>query len=162
MRKLLTMAVAALLTACSSIDCPVQTQVTTQYVICDHDGEALELTGELTVTSTRKDGSDVTLLNLVTGISAFSLPVSYSHPEDELVFCFTSNLGADTLAIDTVWVKKDDFPHFESVECSASFFHELTSVRHTHNIIDSLVILNRSVTYDQTTTHFRLVPKTDD
>jgi hypothetical protein len=32
-------------------------------------------------------------------------------------------------------------------------------VQYTRHYIDSLVLLNKSVTYDQTTVHFRLVPK---
>jgi hypothetical protein len=33
-------------------------------------------------------------------------------------------------------------------------------VRHTHHYIDSLVINNPEVTYDQKSVHFRLYPKT--
>jgi hypothetical protein len=33
-------------------------------------------------------------------------------------------------------------------------------VRHTHHAIDSLVIVNTSVTYDVQTVHFYLYPKT--
>jgi hypothetical protein len=61
-----------------------------------------------------------------------------------------------------VWLKKDDYPHFESVDCNAAFFHEITDVRHTQHYIDSLVLLYRSVNYDQTNIHFRLVPKSND
>jgi hypothetical protein len=59
-------------------------------------------------------------------------------------------------------LKKEDYPHFESVDCNAAFFHEITDVRHTRHYIDSLVLLNRSVNYDQTNIHFRLVPKRND
>jgi hypothetical protein len=59
-------------------------------------------------------------------------------------------------------LKKDDYPHFESVDCNAAFFHEITDVRHTQHYIDSLVLLYRSVNYDQTNIHFRLVPKSSD
>jgi hypothetical protein len=64
--------------------------------------------------------------------------------------------------VDTVWIKKDDIPHFESVDCNPAFFHTITDVRYSRNYIDSLVLLNRSVTYDQETVHFRLVPKSSD
>ena len=97
------------------------------------------------------------ILNKLTDESAFSLPISHSHPEDILFFCFKDSVK---LVVDTVWIKKDDIPHFESVDCSASFFHELTDVRHTHNAIDSLVLVNTSVTYDDKTIHFYLYPKT--
>lgn len=162
MRRWLFLILAGCLAACSSIDCPVQTKVETHYYIYDKEGNALKLTDTMTVASRRSDGTDTILYNLGIDISDFSLPVSYSHPEDILVFTF-SNVNNDSLhAVDTVWIKKDDIPHFESVDCSAMFFHRLTSIRHTRNYIDSLVITNPSVTYDQTTEHIRLVPKSSD
>ena len=161
MKRLPLFLLVLLAVACSSIDCPVQNIVSVQYTICDHNGKEYQLENYLTIYSERSDGSDTTLLNLVTGISDFSLPISYSHPEDILVFVFAeSNFTA--MGSDTVWIKKQDIPHFESVDCSAAFFHEITDVRHTRHFIDSLVLLNKSVTYDQTTVHFRLVPKSND
>lgn len=145
-----------IMSSCSSIDCPVQNIVSVQYEIRDKAGTALSITDSLSVISERLDGQYVSLNRLINK-SAFSLPISYSHPEDVLFFCFTNS---DTILVDTVWIKKDDIPHFESVDCSAAFFHELTNVRHTHNAIDSLVLINTSVTYDVQTVHFYLYPKT--
>ena len=142
-----------------------------QYEIRDKTGAALSIKDSLTVVTTRQDGYDVlvdittyddnktTVLNRLVDRSDFSLPISYSHPEDVLYFCFKDSVKT---VVDTVWIKKDDIPHFESVDCSASFFHELKGVRFTRNAIDSLVLLNKSVTYDQETVHFRLVPKSSD
>ena len=166
---LFTSLTLSVISSCSSIDCPVQNTVSVQYEIRDKAGNALPLTDTLSIVTTRKDGKDILLditthfsdkdviLNRLTGESAFSLPISYSHPEDILYFCFSDS--AKTL-VDTVWIKKDDIPRFESVDCSAAFFHELTNVRHTHNAIDSLVLINTSVTYDVQTVHFYLYPKT--
>lgn len=171
MRKFLFVIVAVWLAACSSIDCPVQNIVSVQYEIRDKAGAALSIKDTLSVVTTRLDGSNVLLdittlldgknviLNKLIDKSAFSLPISYSHPEDVLFFCFTDTVKT---VVDTVWIEKDDIPHFESVDCSASFFHELKGVRFTRNAIDSLVLLNKSVTYDQETVHFRLVPKSSD
>ena len=154
--QLLTCLSLLVMSSCSSIDCPVQNVVSVQYEIRDKAGEALSITDSLSVISERKDGQYVSL-NRFIGKSAFSLPISYSHPEDVLFFCFKDSVKT---LVDTVWIKKDDIPHFESVDCSAAFFHELTNVRHTHNAIDSLVIVNTSVTYDVNTVHFYLYPKT--
>ena len=171
MRKLLFFFVVVWLTACSSIDCPVQNIVSVQYEIRDKAGDALSIKDTLSVITTRLDGSNILLditthlngqdviLNRLIDKSAFSLPISYSHPEDILFFCFTDT--AKTV-VDTVWIKKDDIPHFESVDCSAAFFHRLTDVRCTHNYIDSLVLIEPSVDYDQTTVHFHLYPKVSD
>ena len=147
-----------LFTSCSSIDCPVNSLVLTQYQFTNSDGLALSLLDTLTVSTARKDGSD-TLFNKGTNISKFYLPISYSHPEDELVLHF----DGDSLHLtDTLWVKKDDIPHFESVDCNASFFHRLTDVRCTHNLLDSVVIINPSVTNDETVVHVHIYPKVGD
>ena len=160
---------SVVISSCSTIDCPVQNTVSVQYEIRDKAGAALSLKDSLSVVTTIADGKNIeldittrdenktTILNRLTGRSSFSLPISYSHPEDILYFCFKDS--AKTV-IDTVWIKKDDIPHFESVDCAAAFFHELTGVRHTHNAIDSLVLINTSVDYDVQTVHFYLYPKT--
>ena len=154
MRKgILFIILTAAIAACSSINCPVQTIVSVQYGIRDAEGEAT-LTDTLWVLTERSDGSDTLLLNRGVGIKSFSLPVSYSHPEDVLLFVVADTSGVYTL--DTVWVKKDDIPHFESVDCSAHFFHRLTAVRSTHEGIDSITIVNPNVDYDTNTTHLHI------
>ena len=146
-----------LLTACSSIDCPVNSIVETIYKVYDGEGNELVLSDSLTVTSVRKDGQDV-VLNRLTGKSTFNLPISYSHPEDVFYFHF-SNTTDSLLVTNTIWIKKDDYPHFESVDCNSIFFHTLTGIRYTHHYIDSIVIKNPSVTYDYETVHLYLYPK---
>ena len=126
----------SLITSCSSINCPVENTVAMHYAILN------------------SDGTDTLVLNSLTGTSTFSLPVSYSHPEDVLVFYMADRLGIETL--DTVWIKKDDIPHFESVDCAAHFFHHITDVRCTHEGIDSIVINNRTVDYNSTVTHLNI------
>jgi hypothetical protein len=153
------MLTAFLVADCSSIDCPVENTVRTYYNICNSDGSELKIDEGLSVTSKRRDGTDTLLLNMQTGISKFSLPVSYSHPEDILIFAYSSKLGDIVYARDTVWVKKDDIPHFESVDCNASFFHNITAVRSTQHAIDSIRINNPSVTYDSSPEHFHLYLK---
>ena len=55
---------------------------------------------------------------------------------------------------DTVTVKKENYSHFESVDCGPSFFHTITDVKTTHNYIDSIVINNKEVNYDASKAHF--------
>ena len=157
MRKMFLFFVVVWLTACSTIDCPVENTVSVQYEIRDKAGKELSITDSLSIVSIRQDG-DYVVLNRLSDKSSFSIPISYAYPEDVLYFCF-KNLDNDSIVVDTVCIEKDDFPHFESVDCNASFFHEITNVQYTRHYIDSLVLLNKSVTYDQTTVHFRLVPK---
>ena len=96
---------------------------------------------------------DSVLLNKAVGVVGFSLPVSQDHPVDEFYFNF---FGKDYNITDTVWIEKDDIPHFESIECKATFFHELKAVSFTEHVIDSLVIKKAFVDYDYKTTHINI------
>ena len=158
MKRLSYLLLGALMVACSSVDCPVDSTVATLYQVRNSDGTELTLSDTVTVSMTRADGTD-TLFNKGIGISSFSLPISYSHPEDVLVFRFDNNNNDSLHVVDTVWIKKDDYPHFESVDCNTTYFHTITDVRFTRNYIDSIVINNPSVTYDSQTVHFYLYPK---
>ncbi len=171
MRKIVVILFVALIAACTSIDCPVQNSVLTVYNVMNADGTAKALdTDTLWVWSTRADGTDTVitthrennlLLNCYFGTSAnsFLLPISYTQPEDVLYFLIRD--ADHNIFLDTVRIKKDDRPHFESVDCQASYFHTLTAVATTHNIIDSIVIKNPDVTYDQTNAHFYIYFKTE-
>jgi len=146
------------LVACSSIDCPVQNTVAVYYGVkqYDADGELVAdtLTDTLWVWTQQSDGTDVLLLNRLVDKTAFSLPISHQHPEDVLLFAIADSTHVWTL--DTVWLKKDDIPHFESVDCSAFFFHVLTDVRYTHEGIDSIVISNPSVSFSTDVTNLNI------
>lgn len=146
--------------ACSTIDCPVQNTVHAVYGLYSADEQLDTLRDTMYVVTRRKDGKDTLLFNAGIGLTTFQLPVSYSHPEDTLYFLFVN--GPDYRLRDTVLIKKDDIPHFESVDCNASFFHRLTAVRTTHNAIDSLVITKNFVDYDAKTMHFHLYLKRHD
>ena len=163
---LLTIHCSLFTISCSSIDCPVNSIVETIWKVCDSEGKELKLTDTLTVTTVRRDGDaiivlngrDNTVLNKLTDKSMFNLSISYSHPEDTFVFHFDNS--NDTLHVkDTVWIKKEDYPHFESVDCNALYFHTLKDIRYTRNYIDSIVIKNPSVTYDYETVHLHIYPK---
>ena len=140
--------------ACSSIECPVENTVATNYQVCGPDGTATAMSDTLWVLTRRSDGVDTLLLSYFVGQTTFSLPISYSHPEDELLFVTADTTG--TFTVDTVWLKKDDIPHFESVDCPAHFFHKLTGARCTRHALDSIRIVNTRVDYDPRRTHLQL------
>jgi len=131
--------------SCSSIECPLETTVEARYAVAD------TLKDTLWVWTPRADGTDTLLLNRGVNLTHFALPLSYQHPEDTLIFYITDTLHRATL--DTVYLEKEDIPHFESVDCNTQFFHRLTSVRFTRRGIDSITINNPSVTYDPTGIH---------
>ena len=152
-----------LLTSCTSIECSINSLVRTRFQFTNSAGDSISLKDTLTVVTTRKDGSqkviftsDSIIYNKGVGTCKFHLPISHSHPEDELVFHF---IGDSIHLTDTLWVEKEDYPHFESVDCNASYFHKLTSIRHTHNCLDSVVIVNPSVTNDDQVVHVNISPK---
>ncbi len=154
MRKIVAVLLSVVsLCACTSIDCPVQNLVYTVYNAYDGRGEAFTLQDTMYVYTHRRNGSDTLILNAAIGTSTFSLPISYTCPEDTLYFLFVKEGG---IVADTVHIKKEDIPHFESVDCSASFFHHLQSVRTTHHVIDSIIINKSNVDYDVTTEHFHI------
>ena len=157
-KGLLGLAVIGVLLSCSTIDCPVNSLVETKYEFYSSTGETLTLLDTLTVVTARQDGID-TVFNKGSNISSFSLPISYSHPEDVFVFRFK---GDGWQTADTVWIKKEDYPHFESVDCNPLFYHDLTAVKCTHNLLDSIVFKNPSVTNDNQVVHLYIYPKTGD
>ena len=145
------------LAACSTIDCPVQNKVAVYYAVKTIVGGVEvndTLKDTLYVWSTRSDGDDTLIFNSGIDISSFSLPVSYTHPEDKLVFCLVDT--NKVAKIDTVWIKKEDIPHIESVDCSAHFFHTLTAVRSTHEAIDTIFINNPKVNYVPSLDHIHI------
>ena len=158
MKRITYLLLGVLIAACTSIDCPVESNVATLYQVCHSGGTELKLSDTITVTTKTASDSDTIVYNKGIGISSFALPISYKHPEDVLVFNFDNDNNSLHIS-DTVWIKKEDYPHFESVDCSAAFFHIITDVRYTRNYIDSIVIKNPSVTYDSKTVHFYFYPK---
>jgi hypothetical protein len=157
MRKLFLFLSAVLVISCSSVDCPFKNMVRTYYNVYDHKGALLQLPDTLTIFTKRVDGSDTILLNCGIGLQTFGLPVSYTRTEDTLYFHFYNN---DYNVYDTVWIKKENYPHFESMECKVAYFHKLTEYSYTTNCIDSLILKNDKVDYDDQTTHFYLYPDT--
>ena len=145
---------AALTVSCSSIDRPLNSLVYTQYQLMTADGRIDTLTDTLTISTSRMtDGSDSVLINKNVKTTGFSLPISYAQPQD--VFYFeTIDTVTKTTTLDVVTVTKEDHPHFESVDCSPSYFHTITGVTTTHNAIDSIVIKNPDVNYDTSKKHF--------
>lgn len=151
MRKIVVVLLLPFLFACSSIDCPLNS-VAAVYTL---GGKVSSLgnTDTLTVWAILNNGKD-TVLNRQTSANTFTLPMSYDHDTDALVFCFTDTIGS--MFLDTLYVSKTNEPHFESVDCSPTFFHQLTTLRCTHHMLDSVSIAQPTVNYDTTKTNIYL------
>lgn len=164
MRKIIATGLAVMaIAACSSVDCPVKNAVYTVYDLKKKDGTADTLgTDTLWVWTPRANGSDTdTLLNRFSGPKAttFSLPISHTLPEDTI--CLILKDKESNYYWDTIFIKKENYPHFESVDCQATYFHTITDVRSTHEAIDSIGIHHAEVNYDASTAHFHLFLKAD-
>lgn len=138
--SVLLLLVGLALTACSSVDCPLNNSVYANYKLM---GPVSTLTDTLTISTSRADGNDSVLINHQVNTDSFSLPMSYGHDVDELYLQVNS-------LIDTIWVEKTNKPHFESVDCGVAYFHTLQRVRYTRHALDSIVINHKDVNYDAT------------
>ncbi|MDD5861517.1 MAG: DUF6452 family protein [Prevotella sp.] len=139
------------LASCESIDCPMNNTVYSKYKFA---GNVTTLEDTLTITTHRHNGSDTTLCNQLVGVDSLLIPMSYSGSRDSLFF--TLHTRDFQTFRDTVTVAKDNEPHFESIDCTPSFFHQIQGVSYTKHAIDSITIHTSYVNYDQTSTHFYL------
>ncbi len=125
------------------------TRIYTKYKLM---GNIKTLQDTMTISTIKTEGTDSVLINKDVKVDSFILPMSYHQPED--VFYFEIRNRDHQVWKDTVTVKKENYSHFESVDCGPSFFHTITEVKTTHNYIDSIVINNKEVNYDASKAHF--------
>ena len=147
--------------ACSSIDCPVENVVATVYQIVNEEGDPVEMDDTLSVETKLRNRTDSLILNKKNDVAIFQLPMGYVTPEDTLVFIVNSK--SQKTYRDTLYIKKENFPQFESVDCKITYFHRIISTRlSSHNAIDSIRIIKPEVNYDLSSEHFHIYFKTWD
>ena len=141
----ISLLIAALLlpASCDTLDCTLYNTVSCQASFYG-DGNAVAITDVLTVMTC---GVDSILINQQSGTQTMDLPLSYWQDADTLVFIIT---GETYALLDTLWIEKENIPHFESPDCPTNMFHRITSTRVTHSFIDSVTITQPLVNYDQT------------
>lgn len=152
LNKLLVPCVVGLLAfnACTSIDCSIDNIVEMNVAIPD------TLTDDTLDVFAIVNGTDTAVYTNGLRVTSLSLPLSYDHDVDEFLFAFTDTTGTTT--IDTVRIAKTNQSHFESVDCTPQFWHNITGVSTTHNVLDSVTINNPNVDNDQTKTHINIYP----
>ena len=129
------------LTACTSIDCPLNNLVKVNLIM-KNGNETLSDT--LTITAIRT--SSDTIINRGVNISSLAVPVSYTQEEDLLQITLNDTLG--NTYKDTLTIRKTNQIHFEAVDCPPNYFHTLTGITTTRHAIDSVVIKNPQIDYD--------------
>ena len=151
---------AFVLAACSSIDCPLNNRVYAKFRL---EANTVKMQDTLTIATPRSadnQGDDTILVNRIVDFDSIQLPMSYQRAEDVYLFEIRRK-GSDTRTLDTVWVAKENVPHFESVDCNPQFFHTITSVRFTDKAIENITINNNKVTYNDAKPHFLIRFKGD-
>lgn len=138
--------VAIVLGSCSSTDCPLNNVVQCHYTFYSSETKkAVAYTDTLSVVA-----ADSVVLNKLVNSQTFALPISYVMAEDTLLFQFRTPEKTDNTRI---IVTHTNTPHFVSLECGTSYFHQITSVTTSSDssspIIDSVIVSNKDVNYNQ-------------
>lgn len=146
------------LSACSSIDCPLNNRTYASFRLA---GDVTKLVDTLTVSTPRNIDNpeeDTVLINRLVDTDSLSLPMSYQRTEDIYIFTFVQK-DTELKTIDTLWVSKENEPHFESVDCNPVMFHTIKDVRFTQRAIDSIKVNYNKVTYNDAKAHFLIYLK---
>ena len=146
------------LSACSSIDCPLNNRTYASFKLA---GDVTKLVDTLTVSTTRNIDNpeeDTVLINRLVDTDSLSLPMSYQRTEDIYIFTFVQK-DTELKTIDTLWVSKENEPHFESVDCNPVMFHTIKDVRFTQRAIDDITVNYNTVTYNDAKAHFLIYLK---
>lgn len=93
---------------------------------------------ELQIDATRKSR---TVLNRQPNAGSLQLPLSYTAEEDTFILSYNSGRVMDTL-----WVNHQNLPYFTDMECGTIMHYQLTGVRSTRHLIDSVCITAPKVT----------------
>ncbi len=146
-RLFATFLLTAFVIGCETTQCPINNVVYSTYGFYTYaDGTTevpIQILDTLTVTAA---GTDSVLINRLYNGSTIELPVSYNQPVDTLVFQFTD--AQSQVREDTIWVYKENIPHYESPECPSAMFHYITDVRWTQLLINSVSIVNPNINYN--------------
>lgn len=93
------------------------------------------------------------------------LPFRVSASSCGYVFHYEQKLLSDTRLNDTLTVNYKSNPMFTSVECGAMYFYEITGLSCTNHLIDSVAVVNASITNVESETiriFFRTAEPDDD
>lgn len=146
------------LSACSSIDCPLNNRTYASFKLA---GDVTKLVDTLTISTPRNIDNpeeDTVLINRLVDTDSLSLPMSYQRTEDIYIFTFVQK-DTELKTIDTLWVSKENEPHFESVDCNPVMFHTIKDVRFTQRAIDDIKVNYNKVTYNDAKAHFLIYLK---
>ena len=153
MRKLLylfSILVGLNFSSCTEVECPLDSVVVMTCGLYDAETKA-ELSIKQTLTI-KPVGKDTVLLNAAQAIKNFVLPLKVGSVRDTMLLHFTDSWGDEV--VDTLFISHKNNPHFESVECPATMFYNLTDVAYSNSkesltpvCIDSVAVVRGLVDY---------------
>ena len=129
--------------ACSGEDCPINNTVMGKMAVYNPKNEAVSLVGAFTVKVVRPQGDSV-VLNQMSNAAEVRFPLSYAHTTDTLIFDYSNGMACDSL-----YISHTNTPTLVSVDCGTAMYHSITSVRSTHQLIDTLILKSSEVNYDE-------------
>lgn len=88
------------------------------------------------------NGTDSTIVNHITATTDLALPMSYTNDCDTLLIEF------EGIATDTLFVGHTNIPYFISMDCGMGMYHEITQVKSSGNIIDSVAVVYSHINFD--------------
>lgn len=143
------MVAAALVVGCQSISCPLDNVVLMTNRLY-YQGAPATFLDTLTVATT----SDSVLLNRLSNFQSFQLKIHEAgegHLTDTLVLNWNLKADEGQPAVhlrDSIFLDHDCRIYFESIDCPPAIFHNITSVRCTHNVLDSVEVIQPRVEYE--------------
>lgn len=136
----LSVLTSAVLTSCSSVDCPLNNTVYATWTFEYPDGRQ-KLADTLDI-YLQVNGKDTLVANRLIGVSSVNLPMSYYNEADTLTLELRAN---GQHAYEQIIVKKSNIQHFNSPECGVWVEHYISGTENEGMILDSLRIRNSKV-----------------
>lgn len=88
------------------------------------------------------NGNDSIVASNITNASELALPMCYTQERDTLLLHF------DNTYTDTLFIEHTNIPYFISMDCGMGMYHNIESVYHTRNFIDSVIIVQPFVNFN--------------
>lgn len=137
-----------ILSGCESESCPTVTYAYANFTVVNQAGKStyfrdtVTVIGvtEATVNGTTQTVRD-TIINKETSVKTLALPLSYAE-QTTFIFQYSSKTP------DTIRISHTNEPYFFNVDCGTMMFHSITTHALQRHFMDSLTLINPSVTND--------------
>lgn len=93
-------------------------------------------------------GTDSIIINNQKDVHKLTLPLRYAS--DSTIFIFHYAYIEDPTFCDTIYIKQNNTPYFESMDCGYSIQQDILGLGHSEIELDSIHILNKQANTDGT------------